>query len=70
MITFLKKSRICSEVMTQLMNYIKSEEFDTDGILLDIEKNSSGRTKGNIARIMKNENLMTMIRNFIQNSQS
>ena len=52
------------------MNYIKSEEFDTDGILLDIEKNSSGRTKGNIARIMKNENLMTMIRNFIQNSQS
>ena len=66
MMTFLEQKGISSDTLSKLKQYIQGEEFDTDSIYLDIEKDSD--LIGNIAKKMHHENVMSLIRHFMESN--
>ena len=69
-IAFLKEKQISSDAVAKLRNYLELEEFDTDSIYLDIDKDSNGYITGNIANAMDDEDIMISIVYFLQSNKS
>ena len=70
MITFLLVNTNKSDAVKKLKQYIEDEEFDTDSIKMDVDQDSDGQIRGNIADQITNETVMTSLNSFIQTNAS
>ena len=61
LVSFLEENKVRSDILTKLQNYIKTEEFETDSILMDIDNNI-----GNIYNEMNDETIIISTKQFIQ----